>query len=114
MRSMRSAQLAADHFPSSGNTARRLYTLVLTEPPYSSSPETHRAWSICDAVQNLGLLPLLESAVSLVIAALVLISPNDVLLPQSVYLFSIASDHVQTEAPARLRVDRRFINAPRL
>ncbi len=52
--------------------------MVPIEPPDSSSPETHRAWSVCDAVQNLGLLPLPESAVSLVVAALVVISPNNV------------------------------------
>jgi hypothetical protein len=50
------------------------------ERPGSSSPETHRTWLACDAVQSLGLLPLPESAVSFFIAAVVVIGLYNALL----------------------------------
>jgi hypothetical protein len=72
------------------NVAQRPHIVLPKERPGSSSLETLRAWSACDAAQNLGLPPLPESAVSLFIAVLVVIGPYNVLRPRSVSFFSIA------------------------
>jgi hypothetical protein len=85
------------------------------ERPGSSSPETHRAWSAYDAVQNLGLLPLPPSAASSLVTAVVVIALYNALLSQSVYLFSIAlaSRHAATVCANTARHEDRH-HAPEM
>ena len=69
-----------NHFSSWDNTVGQPRTVRYKEQPGSLSPETRRAWSACDAVQNLGLLPLPESAASSLVAAIVVIALYNALL----------------------------------